>query len=64
LALAFILGPASPAQAADVGQELQEAAAETGSAAGQVLSSAGNLSKQADSLRGEVETFLRQIKEA
>ncbi len=43
---------------------VSQAAAETGSAANQVLSSAGDLSKQSDSLRGEVETFLRQIKEA
>ena len=41
-----------------------QAAGETGAAAQQVLSASGELSKQSETLRGQVETFLTQIKAA
>ena len=44
--------------------EVSQAAAETGTAAGQVLSSARTLSHEADTLRGTVENFLRNVREA
>jgi len=44
--------------------EVSQAAAETGTAAGQVLSSARTLSHEADTLRGTVESFLRNVREA
>jgi methyl-accepting chemotaxis protein len=40
-----------------------EAAAETGRTAAQVLDAATDLGRQADLLRGEVETFLRQVRQ-
>jgi len=43
---------------------VDRAATETGSAASQVLSSSGDLSQQAEKLRGEVETFLADIRAA
>jgi len=43
---------------------VRQAAGDTGSAAQQVLSASGDLSKQSDMLRGQVETFLADIKAA
>jgi methyl-accepting chemotaxis protein len=43
---------------------VSEAAAQTGSAASQVLASAGELSQQAETLRGEVDSFLANIRAA
>jgi methyl-accepting chemotaxis protein len=43
---------------------LNQAAAHTGEAAGQVLTAAGELSKQSETLRGQVERFLAAIKAA
>ncbi len=41
-----------------------QTAAETGAASNEVLTAAGELAKQAEALRGEVETFLEKIKAA
>jgi methyl-accepting chemotaxis protein len=43
---------------------VSEAANETGNAAGLVLSAASNLSKQAEQLSGEVNTFLAGVRAA
>jgi methyl-accepting chemotaxis protein len=43
---------------------VNRAAADTGAAAGHVLSAAGDLSRQSESLRGEVEAFLANIRAA
>jgi len=45
-------------------ERVSAAAGETGTAAGQVLGAAGDLTRQADSLRREVERFLSAIKAA
>jgi methyl-accepting chemotaxis protein len=41
-----------------------EAASQTGAAATQVLASSGELSRQAETLRGQVDEFLREVKSA
>jgi len=38
-----------------------EAATQTGSAATEILKASGELAKQADSLKGEIETFIAQL---
>ena len=43
---------------------VQQAAGDTGAAAHQVLQASGELSKQSETMRGEVETFLSNIKAA
>ncbi len=45
-------------------ESVNKAAGETGSAANQVLGAAREMSQQAESLRGEVERFLREIRAA
>ncbi|MDK1021160.1 MAG: hypothetical protein QGD90_05945 [Candidatus Hydrogenedentes bacterium] len=49
---------------ASVETEVNQAAAETGSAAGQVLGAAAELSKQAEALRAEVDKFLVEVRAA
>jgi methyl-accepting chemotaxis protein len=51
----------------DIGTNIEavsHAATDTGSAASQVLSAAGELSKQSETLRGEVDRFLATIRAA
>ena len=43
---------------------VRQAAGDTGAAAHQVLQASGELSKQSETMRGQVETFLRDIKAA
>ena len=43
---------------------VSQAASETGAAAGQVLTAAGDLSKQAEQLSGEVQTFVAGVRAA